>query len=777
MVSYDIGRIIRTIRELRVNIVGETKSPHKYLFLVTLARLYGQSPLRQNAFPLDDELELAFHDSCRDFYPDCGATSFLIELPYLHLATDRIWALKIRQGKEQAFRDYEARTYGRRLTRGRIIETTEYGSLCEEWDACLRDAQGRSAVLAELGRVLADIPAPRSGSGAIDSMPRLSPSRTDVDGVSNPFVAYLNSLQRLDANNDNALAESQCCSRFFPLIHVPHPLTDIILAELRNPAGRHVILTGHAGDGKSTIALEAYKRLSGIPADQSLLRQLDVREDLPDESITIIKDLSERLKGDDADLVRELLTTDRRLLLVSNTGTLLDLFRSQACAFGLSDVQLESDVLTAISEEGGEKELSPAGVSFRVFNLARMDNLELARQIFGRMVSPEPWAACDRLPCRAECPIRLNVDLITNHRDRVFDRIFLAYRRMYEYGTRLTLRQITEHLAYLITSGLDESDIVEMREQQQLPLKAQFMFFNRFFGDDGKADHTAALQMRAVQEIREQGFGERPCPVWERKLWLRLREGNFRLQIQDCDPEFDLLRAHGSGPGDDSQPGMTPDQAREQVRRMLYFLYDFSEGERSFLTHFLNSPMILRWIGWQQPGARLEMTERNALEQRVYHVLQEHFTGVRLPEGATGHDRRLYVTLSRRRNEIRQSAQVVLAQIDWSGETALELIPRQNAAGGERTDLELVGRGRVEGASLVLSLPFLDYVVMRHFGELGEILQPAYVARLERFKAQVQGLARQARSDVMLVRLKTDHTFRRQQYTVRDGGLEVNDVL
>ena len=56
--SYDIGRIIRTIRELRVNIVGETKSPHKYLFLVTLARLYGQSPLRQNAFPLDDELEL-----------------------------------------------------------------------------------------------------------------------------------------------------------------------------------------------------------------------------------------------------------------------------------------------------------------------------------------------------------------------------------------------------------------------------------------------------------------------------------------------------------------------------------------------------------------------------------------------------------------------------------------------------------------------------------------------------------------------------------------------
>jgi len=88
-------------------------------------------------------------------------------------------------------------------------------------------------------------------------------------------------------------------------------------------------------------------------------------------------------------------------------------------------------------------------------------------------------------------------------------------------------------------------------------------------------------------------------------------------------------------------------------------------------------------------------------------------------------------------------------------------------------DLGLEGRNRILGADLVLSLPLLDYVIMRHFGELGEILQPAYVERLERFKAQVQSLAGESRSDVMLVRLKTDHTFRRQQYTVRDGILEV----
>ncbi|MBU2008222.1 hypothetical protein KJ743_03915, partial [Patescibacteria group bacterium] len=414
---------------------------------------------------------------------------------------------------------------------------------------------------------------------------------------------------------------------------------------------------------------------------------------------------------------------------------------------------------------------------FLVINLARIDNLDLARQIFARMIDPVRWAACEGLACRANCPICLNVDLITHRREIVLDRLFIAYRRMYEYGTRLTLRQLTEHLAYLVTSGLEEVDIAGMRESGQNPLRAEFMFFNRFFGDNGKADHDAALQMRAVRELRRQGFGERPCPTWERKLWLKLRDRNFQLGVDDCDAEFELLRDHGSGPGNDNQPGMTPDQAREQVRRMLYFLYAFPEDDQSYLKQFLNSPTILRWLEWQKQGAQLEMTEKNVLEQRIYHVLQEHFTGVRLPEGSKGHDRRLYITLSRGRNEIRQSAQVVVAQIDWSNETSLELVTRTNVAEGGRTDLELQGRGRITGARLVLTLPFLDYVLMRHFGEVGEILQAAYVERLERFKAQVQELARETRTHVLLVRLKTDHTFRRQQYTVRDGLLEVNDVL
>ena len=203
----------------------------------------------------------------------------------------------------------------------------------------------------------------------------------------------------------------------------------------------------------------------------------------------------------------------------------------------------------------------------------------------------------------------------------------------------------------------------------------------------------------------------------------------------------------------------------------------FTTDNVFFLQRFLNSPSILQWDEWQRPETRLEMTERNDLEQRVFHVLQEHFTGVRLPEGFSGNDRRLYVTLSRGRNDVRQSAQVVIAQVDWSSETTLELVASGDVAGGTRRDLELRGAGRLYDVSLVLTLPFLDYILMRSSGEVGETLQAAYVERLERLKATIQSRAAEIPGRVMLVRLRTDHTFRRQQYSVVDGTLEVADVL
>lgn len=599
-------------------------------------------------------------------------------------------------------------------------------------------------------------------------------------GFTNQFVGYLNSLQRLNAGNENAIAESQACNPQFSSIHVTHPLTRIIVEELKKSNGKHIILTGHAGDGKSTIAFDVYKQLAGLPADKPLNTQFKPREDIIVDKIKIslIKDLSERHKDEDSQLLSEFANEgNHRFLLVSNTGTLLDLLRSNSVHFGMDEVEMENSVLKVISNDMGEDNLTLGHSEFRVFNLVRMDNLAIARQIFEKMVSSVRWKECSEKECRNNCPIYLNVELIQRYKQRIFDRIFLAYRRMYEYGNRLTIRQLTEHLAYLVTAGLEEANIEEIQRKKNRHLMVEYMFFNRFFGDNGRTVHPADSQMQGIRMIQQQGFGERPCPTWERRLWLRSHGQKFQLGVNGCEKEFELLRDHGSKAGSGKQIGLAPEQAREQVRRMLYFLYDFSKEEESFISQYLNSPSILCWQAWQEPNSHLDNNEKFILEQRIYHVLQEHFTGVRLPEGSTQHDRRLYVTLSRLRSEVRQTAQVVLAQLDWSSAIKLCLVKVKRIAGGERTDLVLEGMERIKGIFLPMTLPFLDYVVLRHFGELGEVLNAAYLQRLERFKAQVQDMAGSPDEGIVLVRLKTDHTFRRQYFAVKKGKLEVSDVL
>jgi len=755
--------IIQEIRALGWK--GNTFKPHKLVALLTAINLLEKNNLSDGRIYFDSSFKNTFSDLFNRFSTD-ASSSCRPHTPFFHLHTSTFWSLVPLDGKGLELEATE--TVG---GPGALCDLVDHALILDPLLGLLKDESTREELVQLIISCLRE-GSVRSGHGA-QSFERL-PDVLSETSLSNPFVSYLNSLQRSGGSNENALAESQACNVQFASIHVAHPLADVIQTELSSSDGRHVILTGHAGDGKSTLALELYKRFSGLPSDAPLASPPQDREDVG--SISILKDLSERDKHHDEALIAELMSKERRFLLVSNTGTLLDLIKQHPAQFQEDSVILESRVLKAISTESGEGLLSLGTQEFRVFNLARMENLGLARKIFEKMLAPERWAACEGRACNATCPIHINVSLMQRIQARVLDRIFLAYQRMYEYGTRLTMRQFTEHLAYIITSGLDEADIQALQQWNPRPLVSEYLFFNRFFGDNGPELDLPAMEMKAIQEIREQGFGERPCPGWEHRLWLRSGSTSLALGIDMLDVEFEKMRRHGSREA--KYEGITPDQAREQVRRMLFFLFDFKPDERNYLGQYLNSPTLLDWLSWQRPEAQLGFNEKTTLERKIYHVLQEHFTGVRLPEGSTQNDRRLYVTLSRRRSEVRQSAQVVLAQVDWSTSTALKLVATVSATSELRQDLVLCGKDRIDGANLVMKVPFLDYVMMRHFGELGEVLEASYLERLDHFKAQVHARATTSEDDrIMLVRLKTDHTFRRQHFSVNGDRLEVTDVL
>ena len=169
-------------------------------------------------------------------------------------------------------------------------------------------------------------------------------------------------------------------------------------------------------------------------------------------------------------------------------------------------------------------------------------------------------------------------------------------------GTRLTIRQLTEHFAYLITSGLSEADIHELRQKNVTDFGTQYMFFNRFFGDNGRVDDAGARQMQAYREVAKQRFGERPCPTWERKLWLRSRGRQFQLGIDGIDGVFEGLRDYGSNRSQNGLP-YKPENAREQVQEDAILPLRLLKEEQSYLGEYLNSPTILRW----QPFGRRQM--------------------------------------------------------------------------------------------------------------------------------------------------------------------------
>jgi hypothetical protein len=592
----------------------------------------------------------------------------------------------------------------------------------------------------------------------------------------NMFVSYLNTLHPLNANNENALAEYQTCNSAFHQIYVRHPLVDKIISDFKENQANVIILTGHAGDGKSTIAANVYKHLISKSDEQPLESPLKKKEKLNLNDgipLLIIKDLSEWTKEEKIDLFEKFFAEKIKCLLVTNTGTLLEAF----CDFYEykkwgTRADIEPKVLALIDKETNQDNIEEA--VFKFYNLALYDNLPLAKQIFEKMLDSKKWTICQSQRCRDHCPIYKNIQLLKNNNGLAVHRIFLAYRKIYEYGGRLTIRQLTSHLAYLLTSGLEYPEIEIMAQKANTEHISRFLFYNRFFGDDGCSFDQTTIMMPVFKIIREHSFGEKLCPVVEREMWFLSHRDDFEIGVKDFEYEFSKIRKIGAKSVSDSK--LMPEKARQQVRRALFFLKEFEEEKinESFLSNFLGSQAILSWKQWQESKDSLDPIEEKKLMQKIFHVLQEQFTGTRLPETGEIGDY-LYITLNRKNQNLRQSAQVVVAQINFNKEFSLALTTKGKIY--QKKELTLIGKKGMSGISLSLDLPFLDYIFSREKGEVGETLKTSFADRLERFKSRLIEVGKEDNDGKMLlVRLMTDNCFVCHRYSVIDKYLEVTDA-
>ncbi len=308
--------------------------------------------------------------------------------------------------------------------------------------------------------------------------------------IHNDFVEYLNSLHNYNAQNPNAYGEKNIKSPFFYDVMVKVGLCDFISDGFSSNNPHSIVLTGHAGDGKTSIM---YQVLHGLDIEfNSSDKVFDIS--LPKgEKCRCIKDFSEIADETKTDILREALEMPNHgnyTFMVANTGPLINTFGD---LFSEEEKESAKIKLIDVMDRNTGKVLDICGYKICIINVASIDNTYFAEEFLKKITKDKLWDSCCQCENREFCHIKRNRDMIIQNSKRVYEFITMHYIWLMEHGKRLTIRSMAEQLAYMITGGYDCFSVKASK-----PYK--YLFSNLFFGYVGTVRDDSALKILAVNE-------------------------------------------------------------------------------------------------------------------------------------------------------------------------------------------------------------------------------------------------------------------------------------
>lgn len=325
----------------------------------------------------------------------------------------------------------------------------------------------------------------------------------------NSFVDYLNSMNNASSDTIAALAEAQVNSPYFKKIQIERNLGKYLSDRIRSGENLAVVLTGHAGDGKTSILVQVLEDLDFLDENTSL--EPEKEYDNGTIKLYAVKDMSELSEDKQIAFCRKALDAPqngRSSIIISNTGPLLkclELIREEQCkaqgiAFDESErISLQTKLLDQLDENKNEM-ISVGDRKFLMINMARVDNVSFAREIMNKLLLPELWKDCESCPKRSKCPIYFNVIQTRKYQDRVTSAVEAFYRYLYENDKRMTIRQILSQLSFALTGNLTCDEI---RASYKDSIKFKYLFSNLFFGYKGLEEIDNADQIQGIAYARE----------------------------------------------------------------------------------------------------------------------------------------------------------------------------------------------------------------------------------------------------------------------------------
>jgi len=538
----------------------------------------------------------------------------------------------------------------------------------------------------------------------------------------NDFVVYLNSSINVSGDTTGSLAEKQVKSQYFDRMKVERKLGCAINDKIR--AGEHhaFVLTGHAGDGKTSILVQILHALRYLPEGDGL-KETDEFSDF-----FYVKDMSELSEKEALHVLKQALAAPengKTSLLISNTGPLLKTFTSWREEIGgagdwdeKKQLQFKSELLTQL-DQNKDTEIRLTGLEafpFYLVNIARLDNVSFSTEIFQKMVDDDLWEPCNHCDCMEHCPIKHNQDMVARRFGRVSQFVENVYRYLYENDKRMTIRQMVAQLSYGLTGNLSCEDICgEMRKE---PL-FNYNFANLFFGYKGLGEQKKALQIQGIKQLRLLELDHIALDV-DYSLFVKQDYSSFfpeeiQEELRDVAKRYRGLYCIDIENDSKSAEQMRKEREfRRAVRRyyLVYGLYDRQEKLNQLWNQLFGAnftdylDLILK-----EPSD----WKRRKLQDLVFQALYIKNTGV-LPSG-----NKLYLTLKLGDSSF-QNVMLILGETEKRN-LKIKQISTENSFEdqGEKKNLYLcVGNKR-----FLLSLPMINYFGLLIDGVISSNENPA----------------------------------------------------
>lgn len=521
----------------------------------------------------------------------------------------------------------------------------------------------------------------------------------------NEFINYLNSTNNVGGNSTGSLAESQVKSAYYDSVKVDRKLGKYITECVESGDHKAFILTGHAGDGKTSILVQVLKTLGHLQNGAGLL----VEEEF--DNFLYIKDMSEIAAEHQVEALKKALhapNDGKTSLLISNTGPLLKTFEAlnkeqieeTGETFTEKDrLALQSTLLTQL-DTNSDRVITVADYSFVLVNIARVDNVPFAVKILKNILNPNLWSPCSSCECADRCPIKSNCDIVTAQFDRVAAFVENYYRYLYENDKRMTIRQMVGQISYALTGNLTCQYISSHHLREPF---FNYNFANLFFGFVGLKAAKDATQIKGIEQVRNLELDRIALDV-DYQLFVSQDYSCFAPHISsELQSVSTKYRKHYQITDEDQLLDEKKHEKELQLRRAVrrfYLLFSLFENDGD-ISNVMNQVFGALYSDYcVLISSKQSKHVLNQMRSTVFDALYIKNTGF-LPNGKT----ELPLTL-RREDDVFQNVMIVLGEVNRSD---LSVIQTKVSSNFEDVDNKHELYLRMDGKDFRLTLPMINY--------------------------------------------------------------------